>query len=47
MTLDLVHLGPGAAKGLADMVQSFVRAHPSPLSAPQVISDLRALPMEP
>eukprot|EP00439_Symbiodinium_sp_Y106_P076707 s1350_g15.t2 len=25
VTLDLVHLGPGAAKGLADMVQSFVR----------------------
>ncbi|CAE7925942.1 unnamed protein product [Symbiodinium sp. KB8] len=47
VTLDLVHLGPGAAKGLADMVQNFVRAHPSPLSAPQVISDLRALPVEP
>ena len=47
VTLDLVHLGPQAAKGLADMVHDFVRAHPNALSAPQVISDLRALPMEP
>ena len=47
VTLDLVHLGPQAAKGLADMVHDFVRTEPTTLSAERVISDLHALPIEP
>ena len=47
VTLDLVHLGPQAAKRLADMVHDFIRTEPPTISAPQVLSGLRALPMEP
>ncbi|CAE7691914.1 AVT6 [Symbiodinium pilosum] len=45
VTLDLVHLGPQAAKRLADMVHDFIRTEPPTISAPQVLSGLRALPM--